>query len=307
MVMETLTPKQESISIEEILTPEIRTQLQKDLVILSDENSGENIDSIKQQWKEKMPDLDGFLNAIFALPTILEAASTLKNIKNVLEPNRLSEKDRESLNDEKIMALQELSESFGTLSKYLIREKENGDELRIFWEIYEKYSLDKEAYPVFEGIRAGILGQVGVYHLIKSLGLGCSLAHWEEDVFEGTDFIISDSGRAPNVGRLQVKHKKEFFGVGIINAKTYDPTFAVDTKIIMNGKEHLTHFTPDLSFDNLKKSCSSDELAFYVELPDQNPDGSPAIDRITGVPSEALVRDFKAESEIVFKGKFALS
>ncbi|HEX7542818.1 MAG TPA: hypothetical protein VF385_01925 [Patescibacteria group bacterium] len=290
---------------EEILTQENKIQLEKDII----SSPGKNDDPLKEIWKERLKDknLDSFLEAVFTLPIIFEAACSLKNIKNVLEPNRLPKEDKESLSDEKIMALQELSESLGILSKYLIRNKEDKDELRIFWGIYEQYSLSKEAYPVFEGIRSGILGQVGIYHLIKSLGLGCSLASWEEDVFEGTDFIISDTGDNPNIGRLQVKYKREIFGVGIINAKTYDPTFAVETKIIVNGKESFIHFVPDVSFENLQRNCSPDELAFYVELPNNSPDGSPAINRITGVPSETLVRDFKTESDVAFKGKFVLA
>lgn len=290
---------------EELLAEEDKIELEKDIASSLEKNDN----SCKIIWKEKLKDknLDSFVNAVFTLPIIFEAASTLKNIKNVLEPNRLTKEDRDSLGDEKIMVLQALSESFGVLSKYLINKKESENELRIFWEIYEQYSLNKEAYPVFEGIRSGILGQVGIYYLIKNLGLSCSLASWEEDVFEGTDFIISDSVYAPNVGRLQVKYKKDLPGVGIINAKTYDPTFAVDTNVIIDGQERLAHFTPDTSFNNLKKSCSPDELAVYVQLPNNSIDGFPAINRITGIPSETLVKDFKEESEIVLKNMFVLS
>lgn len=314
MPIETINPREDKektcgvdspVFEEELLAEEDKIGLEKDVTSLLEKNDN----SRKTIWKEKLKDknLDSFVNAVFTLPTMFEAASTLKNIKNVLEPNRLTKEDRDSLGDEKIMALRALSESFETFSNYLINKKESEDELRIFWEIYEQYSLNKEAYPVFEGIRSGILGQVGIYHLIKSLGLSCSLASWEEDIFEGTDFIISDSGRAPNVGRLQVKYKKDLPGVGIINVKTYDPTFAVDTKVIIDGQERLAHFTPDVSFNNLKKSCSPDELAVYVQLPNNSIDGSPAINRITGIPSETLVKDFKKESEIVLKNMFVLS
>jgi hypothetical protein len=306
MAIETLTPKQESISIEEILTPEIRTQLQEDLIILSDENSGEHIDSIKQQWKEKLSDLDGFIEAVFTLPVIFKNELKLKSLNdNDMEYSQLTPKEKNKLETN---LTENQAQLLGVLSEYLIKNKENEKELEIFWRVYDRYSSGMEVYDLFEGFHAGITGQACTYYLITGLGLTCSLANSGEDAFQGTDCFISNSGRAPDVGRVQVKHWHEFKKVEILDVKVYDPAFAVNTKVNINGKKYKTHVNRmQKSLENLKCNCSPDELAFCLELPDQNSDGSLAIDRITGIPSETLERDFKAEGEIVFKGKFALT
>lgn len=304
--METLTPKQESISIEEILTPEIRTQLQKDLVALSDEKSEETSDPLKQTWKENVAGFDNLIETVFALPTILKNEHKLGDINdNKPEYNQLTPKEKNAL-ETKLTENQ--AQMLGVLSEYLIKHIKDTKELEIFWRIYDRYSSGMKVYDLFEGFHAGITGQVCTYYLITGLGLQCSLANSEEDAFQGIDCFINNSGRNPDIGMVQVKHWQEFERVKIIDARSYRPAFAVETKININGKEHKTHFNKiQKSLDNLKCNCSPDEFAFCLELPDNNPDGSLAIDRITGVPSEALVRDFKAESEIVFKGKFALS
>jgi hypothetical protein len=306
MTIETLTPKEESISIEEILTPEIRTQLQKDLVILSDEEFEENANSLKTIWKEKLPGLDHFIEAIFTLPVVFKNELKLKSLKDDKEESsQLTPKEKNKL-ETKLTENQ--AQLLGVLSEYLIKNKEDVKELEIFWRIYDRYSSSMKVYDLFEGFHAGITGQVCTYYLITGLGLTCALANSEEDAFQGTDCFISNSGRAPDIGRVQVKHWHEFERVEILDVKVYDPAFAVNTKVNIDGKEYKTHVSRmQKSLENLKCNCSPDELAFCLELPDQNSDGSLAIDNITGIPSEALVADFKTESEIVFKGKFSLA
>lgn len=291
------------VFIEKILTPEVVTDLRKEVFLLTGKNKG----STEDRWREKTKGFEDFVRAVFTLPTIFEAECTLENIKKAMGHNNgLNQNERNALKDNKIIALQELSESLGMLSKYLIDNCSQEKELEIFWKIFESYGLEKEMLPTFEGIRAGIIGQSASYHLIKSLGLNCSLAHPDEDAFQGTDFIISNSGRAPDIGRLQVKHKHESDGVEMINVKSYDPTFAVETELDTANGRHLAHFIPDESFNNLKNSCSPDEFAFYLELPDKNPNGSLAINNISGIPSETLIKNFKVESDRVLKNIFAL-
>jgi len=246
-------------------------------------------------------ELNDFVEAVFALPSVFKAEQTLETIRKALEhKDNLNPAERHTLRDNQITALKELSEALGAFSHYLMSNTEATNELKTFWQIYKNYSIEKDAYSLFNEIRSGILGQVATEHLVQSLGLNCSTATWEEDVFEGTDLIISDNRRAPNVGRIQVKYKHAFDKVEIINVKEYDPTFSVQTEL--NPPDgNLVHFIPDTSFNNLKRSCSADELAYYIRIPNKNPDGSFAIDNITGIPSKALMQDFQTESQKVFK------
>ena len=301
--IEKTSSEKSPLFIEKVLTPEVITQLSKEIVQVTGVNKG----SSENEWREKLKGSEDLVEAVFTLPTIFDAECTLENIKKALEQNNyLNQSEKNTLRDSKIVALQDLAESLGILSKYLIDNCFAEKELEIFWKIYETYSIEKDMFPTFEGIRAGIIGQSASYHLIKSLGLNCSLAHPDEDAFQGTDFIISNSGRAPDIGRLQVKHKHESARVEMINVKSYDPTFAVETELDTDNGRHLAHIVPDESLANLKNSCSPDEFAFYLEIPDKNPDGSLAINNISGIPSETLVKNFKVESDIAFKNIFVL-
>jgi len=301
--IEKTSSEKSPLFVEKVLTPEVITQLSKEIVQVTGVNKG----SSEDEWREKLKGSEYLVEAVFTLPTIFDAECTLENIKKALEQNNsLNQSEKNTLRDSKIVALQDLAESLGILSKYLIDHCFAEKELEIFWKIYETYSIEKDMFPTFEGIRAGIIGQSASYHLIKSLGLNCSLAHPDEDAFQGTDFIISNSGRAPDIGRLQVKHKHESARVEMINVKSYDPTFAVETELDTINGRHLAHIVPDESLANLKNSCSPDEFAFYLELPDKNPDGSLAINNISGIPSETLVKNFKVESDIAFKNIFVL-
>lgn len=290
---------------EETLNQEEVAKLQEDIFSVSDSD----IENHKIFWQTKLdnPELNDLVEALFALPAVFKAEQMLDTTRKALEHrDNLSPTEKHTLRDNQITALRELSEALGAFSHYLMLNTGNTNELKTFWQIYENYGVEKDAYSLFNEIRSGILGQAATEHLIQSLGLHCSAATWEEDVFEGTDLIISNNGRAPNVGRLQVKYKHAFDKVEIINVKEYDPSFSVQTELNTLNK-NLAHFIPDASFDNLKRSCSADELAYYIRIPDKNPDGSTAVDPITGIPPETLVQEFQTESQRIFQNNFTIS
>lgn len=289
----------------ETLGRETIIALEEDIFSIDDND----IENHKISWREKLnnSELNDMVEAVFALPSVFKVEQNLDAIRKALENGgNLTPDEKHTLRDNQILNLQKLSEALGAFSRYLMMNNKSVEELQTFWEIYENYSCEKNAHALFNEIRSGILGQVATEHLIQGLGLYCSAATWEEDVFEGTDLIISNNGKAPNVGRLQVKYKHAFDRLEIIDVKDYDPTFSVKVSVSASSK-NLAHFIPDTSFDNLKRSCSADELAYYIRIPDKNPDGSPAVDRITGIPSEALVQDFQNESRKVFKDNFIIT
>lgn len=296
------TEANESVFDKEILNQETIKALQDDVCSVS----ASEVENHKISWQEKLKDseLNDMVEAVFALPAVLRTEQSLEKIRDTLEKgNNLNADTKNILRNEQVAALKDLSEALGAFSHYLMMNDKSIEELQMFWKIYENYSREKNAYSLFNEIRSGILGQVATEHLIQSLGLNCSAANWEEDVFEGTDLIISNKGRAPDVGRLQVKYKHVFNRLEIIDVKEYNPTFSVEASLGATDK-NLTHFIPDTSFDNLKHNCSPDELAYYIRIPDKNPDGSPTVDHITGIPSDALIQDFQNESRKVFKDNF---
>lgn len=256
----------------------------------------ENLSNFKEIWGENLKNAEGFLTAIATLPVIHYAELKLQEIKESLGNNHRSESDKKILRDKKIEALKELSLSLGEISKYLIDNNKKVSQLKIFWQLFQNYSEQLGEHQIFKEIRSGILGQTAAYHLIKSRGLNCILSNWEEDVFEGSDFSISNNEINPSVGKLQVKHRGSVHHLEIRNTKTYNPLLSVETQLPSSKYGYKTYFTPDTSFENLAQNCSADEYGFYLILPGINPDGSPAIDPIRGIPSEYLTEEFKTKS-----------
>lgn len=241
-----------------------------------------NRDNIKKSRKDefikKYPDQEKASKIIFDLEDIFELQKKIA---------RQKEKDITGKPEDFI----KLAKWQRDATEFMVENKNSETYLRYFRKIFNQIAKNSDFKKEADGLKAGLLGQVELWHLLKEAGFNPKLASPEEDAFRQTDIWLE----LPNKQiALQIKKEKSAPKQPLIKS-TEEITYpAILMKI--EGAEYYFSTRDIEQMLRFKRNCKklseekhSDVKGLYVILPEgeTNP--------ITGAPSEKMIEAFKKE------------
>lgn len=170
----------------------------------------------------------------------------------------------------------------------LIKNKGNEEYFRQFWGVAEKISGVSGNVRDFEGIRRGLIGQAGVFHILEEVGVEPDLTTPTKDRFEKIDLEF----KSPEFGRgaVQSKHRRKTQDLIFEEIKEVPyPSFKASTgeRYAASDIEGVSHVVAPKPEEGTR--------SFYVVIPEYL-HGKTSLNPYTGEPTEEI----KAEARKKF-------
>jgi len=162
----------------------------------------------------------------------------------------------------------------------LIKNKGNEEYFRQFWGVAEKISGISGNEKDFDGLRRGLIGQAGVFHILKEVGVEPDLTTPTQDRFDKIDLEF----KSPEFGRgaVQSKHRKKTQDLIFEEIKEVPfPSFKAST-----GEHYAASDVEDIS-RVVSPRPKLNTRSFYVVIPEYL-HGEKSLNPYTGEPTEKI-------------------